>query len=91
MLYEVITVFAVANASNALSAEKINKIIVDGNQRIETDTILSYMYVNAGDDFNAETSDRSLKRLFETGFFTDVYFEKSQDNLIVHVLENPIV
>ena len=69
----------------------IGSIEVVGNQRIETDTVRSYMLVAPGEPFNQADIDRSLKTLYATGLFHDVSFSRSGDTLIVHVVENPIV
>src|ERR1700761_5930255 len=42
----------------------IGAIRVEGNQRIETGTILSYLLVQPGDQFNQDRLDRSLKTLY---------------------------
>src|SRR5215468_10423619 len=69
----------------------IAAIKVDGNQRIETGTILSYMLVQQGDPFDPDRLDRSLKTLYATGLFQDVRLDRDGDALIVHVVENPLV
>ena len=69
----------------------IESIKVDGNQRIETATVLSYMLVRPGDPFDAGRLDRSLKTLYATGLFQDVRLARDGDTLVVHVVENPLV
>ncbi len=69
----------------------IRDVRIMGNQRIEPPTILSYMLVQAGDPFDAERIDRSLRTLYSTGLFHDVNFTREGDTLVVHVVENPIV
>src|SRR6185312_5008588 len=69
----------------------IQSIKVDGNQRIESGTILSYLLVRPGDTFDADRLDRSLKTLYATGLFQDVRLTRDGDTLVVHVIENPLV
>jgi outer membrane protein insertion porin family len=69
----------------------IQSIKVDGNARIETGTILSYLLVQPGDAFDADRIDRSLKTLYATGLFQDVQLGRVGDTLQVRVVENPIV
>ena len=64
---------------------------MDGNRRIEAGTIRSYMLVQAGDPFDQDRLDRSLKTLYATGLFQDVSLGRQGDTLIVHVVENPLV
>ena len=77
----------IANAqSNVISG-----IVVEGNQRIEARTIQSYLLLSAGDSFDPERLDLSLKTLFATGLFADVSFDRRGSDLIVRVAENPII
>ncbi len=69
----------------------IQSIIVEGNKRIETGTVLSYMVLQPGDPFDVDRMDRSLKTLYATGLFSDVNIRREGANLIVKVTENPIV
>ena len=69
----------------------IREIRIEGTQRIEQETIRSYMRVNPGDRFDPVKLDRSLKNLFSTGLFADVTLRREGSTLVVSVVENPIV
>lgn len=69
----------------------IRSIIVEGNQRIEARTVESYLLVEPGDSFNGERLDLSLKTLFATGLFADVSLDRRGSDLVVRVVENPII
>ena len=69
----------------------VEEIRVEGNQRIEAETVFSYMVIAVGDPFDAERIDRSLKSLFATGLFADVTLRREGNALVVRVLENPII
>ena len=71
--------------------ETIRQIIVEGNQRIEDRTVQSYLLVEPGDPFDLSRIDLSLKTLFATGLFADASFDKSGSDLVVRVVENPII
>ncbi len=73
------------------SGGTIAAIKVEGNQRIETGTVLSYILVQPGDPFDPDRLDRSLKTLYATGLFQDVRLDRDGDTLVVHVVENPLV
>lgn len=73
------------------SGVAIRRILVEGNQRIEAATISSYLLVRPGDVFDAERIDMSLKTLFATGLFADVQIEQRGGDLVVAVIENPII
>lgn len=76
---------------SAAQAQTVGRIVVEGNQRIETETVLSYMQIGAGDPFNSEKIDGSLKSLFQTGLFSDVRIFRRGNNLVVVVEENPMI
>ena len=80
-----------ASVGPVRSGGTIQSIKVEGNQRIETATVLSYMLVRPGDPFDADRLDRSLKTLYATGLFQDVRLRREGDTLVVHVVENPLV
>ncbi|MFC0408190.1 outer membrane protein assembly factor BamA [Roseomonas elaeocarpi] len=69
----------------------VQGIDVSGNQRIEADTIRSYMLLQPGDQFEADRLDRSLRALYATGLFRDVQVGRQGDRITVRVQENPIV
>jgi len=69
----------------------VREIIVEGSQRIEPETVRSYMLIQEGDLYDALRVDRSLKSLFATGLFSDVTIRRQGDALIVNLLENPVI
>jgi outer membrane protein insertion porin family len=81
----------VHNVAASVPGGTIRAIKVEGNERIETGTILSYMLVAPGDPFDPERLDRSLKTLYATGLFKDVSLQRQGDTLVVRVAESPIV
>ena len=69
----------------------IGSVLVEGNERIEADTVRSYMSVGLGDDFDSDAVNESLKSLFATGLFADVAIRREGNALVVRVVENPII
>ena len=69
----------------------IERIIVNGAQRVEPGTVKSYLLVREGDNFDPLRVDRSLKSLFATGLFADVSINRQGSVLIVNVVENPVI
>lgn len=69
----------------------IQAVLVEGNQRIEASTVLSYLTIGPGDSFDPGAINTSLRVLFQTGLFADVEFERRGSVLVVRVLENPII
>ncbi len=69
----------------------LRDIRVEGAQRIEGDTVRSYMGMRAGDPVTASTLDKALKALFGTGLFADVNIRRDGQDVVVRVVENPII
>ena len=79
------------NPAVANVAGRIADIRVEGNQRIEARTIISYLGLTAGNGFSQEEIDLGLKNLFATGFFADVKLLRAGNVLVVRVEENPMI
>ena len=75
----------------SVSAEKIEKINVIGNERISSDTIIIFGEINLEDDFNSEKLNKILKNLYNTNFFDDIKIDLKNNTLNVLVVENPII
>jgi outer membrane protein insertion porin family len=69
----------------------IQRIVVEGTQRIEPDSVLSYLLLRQGQAYDPAIADRSLKVLFDTGLFSDVRMDWDGMTLTVRVVENPIL
>ncbi|HEX8027940.1 MAG TPA: POTRA domain-containing protein, partial [Vicinamibacterales bacterium] len=80
-----------ALAQSVATGGRISEIRVEGLERIEPETVLSYLTIKAGEPFDGERIDSSLKALFNTGLFSDVSLRRDGDALIIHVMENPII
>jgi outer membrane protein insertion porin family len=72
-------------------AAVVSTILVEGNQRVDDETVKAYLLVQPGRSFSAQDVDESLKALFETGLFSDVQINQSGGALVVTVVENPII
>ena len=77
--------------ARAQEAGTITAIAVEGVQRVEAETVRSYLLVREGDAFDPIRIDRSLKSLFATGLFADVSLSQEGSTLVVHVTENPVI
>jgi outer membrane protein insertion porin family len=69
----------------------IGNIQIEGVQRIEPETVRSYLLIQPGDAWDDERVDKSLKALFATGLFADVNLSRVGNTLVVKVVENPII
>ena len=87
----IILALAALPATPVAAQTTIQEVLVEGNERIEVDTVRSYLSVSVGDPFNASEINDSLKSLFATGLFADVTIRREARALIVRVVENPII
>lgn len=78
-------------AQEDAGAGTIGAIAVEGNERIEAETIRSYLSIGVGDPFDGKTVNQALKALFATGLFADVTIRREGDTMVVRVVENPII
>ena len=69
----------------------VTDIRIEGAQRIEPETIRSYLLIQPGEAWDDELVDRSLKALFATGLFADINLSRVGNTLVVKVVENPII
>ena len=77
-----------APAQSGVAAEAI---VVEGNRRVEADTIRSYFRVAPGERLDAAKIDAALKALYASGLFQDVHIAQSGNRLIVTVVEAPVI
>ncbi|MFN3701525.1 MAG: outer membrane protein assembly factor BamA [Alphaproteobacteria bacterium] len=80
---------ALSNA--ALAQQIVRNIEVNGAERVDPTTVLSYLELKVGDPLTQEGLDRGLKSLFATGLFADVSLNQRGDTVVVNVTENSII
>ena len=83
-------VTAVATATYA-AAQQTAAIVIEGNRRVEADTIRSYFRPAPGERLDSYKIDQALKALYATGLFQDVRINQAGGRLIVTVVENPVI
>ena len=72
-------------------ANSINKIDFVGLNTIPNSSLLDLLPVKIGDQYNAQISNKIIEVLFETGYFSDIQINIDNNNLVVTLIENPIV
>ncbi|HCR85521.1 MAG TPA: hypothetical protein DIV86_02470, partial [Alphaproteobacteria bacterium] len=77
-----------ASDANAIT---VNKIVIDGNQRVESSTIEAFLAVSKGQNVSKDELDEAFRRTFETGLFKDLTLNIEDSTLFVKVVENPVV
>lgn len=80
-----------SRATPAIAQETVSSIEISGNQRLQSSAVENYLGIKAGDTPSRYDLDMSLKRLYDTGFFSDVGVNMENHVLRVTVVENPTV
>src|SRR5271168_2839057 len=81
----------VASAAPAGVGVSPSAIVVEGNRRVEADTVRSYFKPGPNGTLDANTIDAALKALYATGLFQDVHIAQQGGKLIVTVVEGQII
>jgi len=80
--------FALTNIS---LAEVIKDIKVEGNKRVNVETIKIFGGISIGDDISTNDLNDILKKLYETNFFEKIDIDFQNSILNVRLIENPII
>ncbi|SEQ87144.1 Beta-barrel assembly machine subunit BamA [Sphingobium sp. YR768] len=82
----------VAAATSSVAPQgTIRAITVNGTQRLEPDTVLSYTKLRVGQSYSQESLDQALRDLYETELFADVQIRNDNGSLTVELKENPVI
>ncbi len=86
-----LAILVIAPVHNAQAQAVLSQIKVEGSERVEPATVLSYMDIKVGDEMTRENLDATLKSLFATGLFADISLNQQGSVLVVKVVENPVI
>ena len=73
------------------NVNRIEEIKINGNQRIDIETIISYANVSNGDIYNEELGNQILKDLFDTNLFSNIEVSFENKLLLITIKENPTI
>ncbi|MGN6286022.1 MAG: outer membrane protein assembly factor BamA [Afipia sp.] len=85
------TVATATLTATPAQAQTAASIGVEGNRRIEADTIRSYFRPSSGGRLSPIDIDDGLKALIQTGLFQDVQIQHRGGRLVVVVVENQVI
>ena len=72
-------------------SEVVNKVDVQGNDRIASETIMIFGDIVIGNNYEESDVSLLIKKLYETRFFSNISVELANNKLTIVVEENPIV
>ena len=73
------------------AAQSMQSIVVEGNRRVEAETVRSYFKVTGDGRLDQSAIDDGLKALIETGLFQDVKISRNGNQVVVTVIENAVI
>ncbi len=73
------------------SEETIKSISVEGTQRIDKETVVSYSNIKLGDTYTEELGNNILKELFDTNLFSNITISFNNNDLLISLIENPTI
>ena len=77
--------------SKSIYAEKYQKIILKGNERLSYETVIMFSNLDINNDIDQNQLNEVIKKLYQTNYFKDVKIFSDNKNLIIEVIENPII
>ena len=87
----IINIFYLFLFFNISNAEIVNKIVINGNERVSDETIIVFSAVKLGDTINAEKLNQIVNSLYDTNFFDNISTSLNNQELTITVKESPII
>ena len=72
-------------------AAPVSSILIEGSQRVDRETVLSYLQFKQGQEASSARIDESIKALFQTGLFADVNIVHRGSAIVIRITENPLI
>jgi outer membrane protein insertion porin family len=69
----------------------VRSVVVRGTERLEPETVRSYLNLAIGDDYDRDALDTALKALYASELFADATIRDDNGALTVEVKENPVI
>jgi outer membrane protein insertion porin family len=77
--------------SAPLAPVTIKSINVTGSQRIEPETVRSYVKLRVGGQYTQEAGDEAIRDLFGTELFSDAQIRDENGAITIIIRENPVI
>ena len=69
----------------------VRAIIVKGTERLEPETVRSYVNLDVGDTYDRDRLDKALKEIYASELFADATILDDNGTLTITVKENPVI
>ena len=91
LLFTAVITSGVSLAPATAMAQVISAVIVEGNHRVDDETVRSYVTLSPGQRYSDSAASESVKILFQTGLFEDVTIGMRSTRLVVTVVEAALI
>ena len=71
--------------------QTIRSISIVGSERLEPNTIISYITLRTGQEYTQAAADQAIKELYATELFANATLRNDNGNVVIEVIENPVV
>lgn len=82
---------APASSASLQQQDVVRTIRVSGAQRLEPETIASYVRIRPGDVYTQALGDQTLRELYATELFSNARVVNDSGNVLIEVTENPVI
>ena len=69
----------------------VRAIVIRGTERLEPDTVRSYVNLDVGDTYDRDRLDKALKEIYASELFADATILDDNGTLTITVKENPVI
>ncbi len=69
----------------------VRAIIIKGTERLEPETVRSYINLDVGDAYDRDRLDKALKEIYASELFADATILDDNGTLTISVKENPVI
>ena len=92
LFFKIFLFYTFLNMGAIYASDDIVKIInIEGTERIEKETVISYSNINIDDIYTDELGNNALKSLFDTDLFSNIEINFDNNILNIYVTENPTI
>src|SRR5712675_1161269 len=91
LLASALGLFSAPALAAEAAAQAHESIAVDGNRRVDTETLRSCFHAAPDGRFDEAARDAALKALLATGLFDKVTIDRAGERLVVHLAEAPVL
>lgn len=82
---------SIMTSVSAMAAERINQIVIEGNERVEKSTIANYLGLHVGDEYTTTKQNEAIRSLYATSLFENIQISCNGGRLTVMVQETAFV